>query len=299
MSVELSPFADRTVVRSARRLAGKVLGSSTRNAGPLATAAVVGVGLLAPPDDPKQMHPLLLAEGDGPDVPTLFWDSKIADAFLEQSLLEKEDIPNDLIVMGVPTPQYFAGPGDGIECLGRFGTLGALVTTRFGSPGILTAGHVAGPVGAPVTSASDDVGVVIFSEDPGDAPVMALSVDIAVIATRDLKPQYLGIPPIVDTITPSSNEVVTIYGRSRLSSTIQGYCFYVKIGRGLAADVWMTSQSISRAGDSGAPVLVSNSETEDFAFILGHVIGGAEGVTTFIQDIHTQLAVARVQLMLP
>ena len=164
--------------------------------------------------------------------------------------------------------------------------------------GILTAGHVAGPVGAPVTSGTDDVGVVIFSENPAENGGMAASVDVAVIATRDSKPEYTGIPAIIGTAAGRVDQIVTVYGRNRITGTLLAFCSVLRISGGITIDCWMTSQAISGAGDSGAPVLVPEPELEgDFGSILGHVIGGAPGVTTFIQDIHTQLSAARAELL--
>ena len=53
---------------------------------------------------------------------------------------------------------------------------------------------------------------------------------------------------------------------------------------GMWADSYITLQSISQAGDSGAPVFLQGTNT-----LIGHLVGGAPGVISFVQAIEVAL----------
>jgi hypothetical protein len=53
---------------------------------------------------------------------------------------------------------------------------------------------------------------------------------------------------------------------------------------GMWAQLYFTTTAASVAGDSGAPVLASGSND-----IVGHIVGGAPGLTSYIQAIDAQL----------
>lgn len=55
---------------------------------------------------------------------------------------------------------------------------------------------------------------------------------------------------------------------------------------GMWAQLYFTTTAASGPGDSGAPVLASGTSK-----IVGHVVGGAPGLTSYIQSIDVQLQV--------
>jgi hypothetical protein len=67
-----------------------------------------------------------------------------------------------------------------------------------------------------------------------------------------------------------------------------GFCSFVhwpKVG-GTCGDTYFTTSSISTGGDSGAAAIDNASN------MVGTVIGGTAGYTTYIQDVRYQLAQA-------
>ena len=59
---------------------------------------------------------------------------------------------------------------------------------------------------------------------------------------------------------------------------------YVPSMRGMWAQVYFTTDDASQPGDSGCPVLRSGTDE-----LVGHVVGGAPGMTSWIQAIDVQL----------
>jgi len=210
-----------------------------------------------------------------------------------------EEIPESAVFMGMPAPEPHFGPADGAKSSGNFGTLGTLVTTNQGTLGILTAGHVAPILTARVHSNGEQVGSVVYTASPlTSAPGVACD-DVAVV---EIDPAALPsatsfsasvAPPITMSRVVAANSgqrLVRYSTRGQQADGILAKAPWLDSPNlvGMWRDVYMTFGPISIQGDSGAPVLVEGTNE-----IVGHVVGGSPGFSSYIQDINTQLTASQ------
>lgn len=205
--------------------------------------------------------------------------------------------PENLTIVGLPPIHNFASrlsSGTRI-CVGsQLGTLGVRVSLAGGRPGYVTAGHAAPTVGAVVSVDAEPVGTVLTSTSRETAgrnrePIA----DIAVITLNDgvaeLPP---GGPPITTPIIPAISEHVTRLGTAPPSGQVWAFApeLYVDSYAGWGEAILCSP--MSAAGDSGSAVVRYNDEST----CIGHVVGGAEGYLTVVQQLEYQLESAGVAL---
>ena len=76
---------------------------------------------------------------------------------------------------------------------------------------------------------------------------------------------------------------LTAFGTSQTMGFVAQ--LFVPSMAGMWADLYFTTTAASVQGDSGAPVLAAGTNS-----IVGHIVGGAPGLTSYIQSIDVQLA---------
>jgi hypothetical protein len=199
------------------------------------------------------------------------------------------DVPKGTVVLGLKAPSPHFGPGNSVECSGKRGTLGAIVKTTAGATGILTAGHVGEPLGAVAHCEDLTIGTVTYSDDPAFKLPNTLSADVAVITVNPSAKGSLELPTQIAGIAKagSSDRIESHCVTGCHTTGILGKSPWIFIPQmaGMWADVYLTHSPISDPGDSGAPVFLEGTNK-----IVGHVVGGAPGMLTFVQDIDCQLA---------
>jgi hypothetical protein len=223
----------------------------------------------------------------------LFVDSRAEDWL--HSVLKEEfntSLPDDFKVVQIlpPIPQSSA-----CMCRGRRSTLGADVFVPGGGrPAVLTAGHIATPVGELIQTESGNIfGEVIFTESPSSQPPAIARADVAVVEIHDnrqheersFKP---GSPPY-----PGQGvSVIGADGRGRRTSinTAAHWIYSPQLG-GRWGEIYVTDEVVSSDGDSGAPVTLEGNS------IIGHVVGVIPDEGTLVQDLDYQLARAGVELL--
>jgi hypothetical protein len=208
------------------------------------------------------------------------------------------DTPNGTVALGLKAPSPHFGPGKSVECGGRRGTLGAIVKTTAGATGLLTAGHVGGPLGAVAHCEGSAIGTVTYSDDPAFKPPNTVSADVAVITVNPSAIGSLSLPTQITGIAkvgPSDRvESHCVTGCNTTGILGKAPWIFIPQMAGLWADVYLTHSPISVAGDSGAPVFLQGTNK-----IVGHVVGGAPGMLTFVQEIDCQLSACGCMLYPP
>lgn len=251
---------------------------TTRLAGDIYGAGMVSVG-------PRDYPFMLLDEEIAPPEPL-----PISDVPTARDALYVLDVgyPSSLFVMGVPAPTLQFGPGGPIECAGRSGTAGALVTTPIGRVGLMTAGHVAPLLGSVVSSGSKRLGRVWFAEEPNAGPPFHHTRDVSVILLDDEAAPLSGLAIRATGISDGNRESITAYGRTGKPRSTEVLSFTTWFcPKSLLIrwdDVYQTQIPISDVSDSGAPVLL-----DDTRALIGHIVGGSPSASSYIQAIDTQL----------
>jgi hypothetical protein len=239
--------------------------------------------------------------------PVLLCDRRIYDSPAEPGSLEpirssqslrdlfRGEEYEDTLIYVIPEPVPSFAIGEGVNGPGTFGTLGAVVTEKSGACRqlICTAGHVAG-VGSTVTDTHAITGNVVWSHNPGATASVAPAADVALI-----EPITAGFGAALVAINGSSRSQpgsrVEVHGAITPHGTSQTMGFtsalFVPQMAGMWAQLYFTTTAASASGDSGAPVLAAG--TND---IIGHVVGGAPGLTSFIQSIEAQLQATNAKL---
>ena len=183
-------------------------------------------------------------------------------------------------ILPVKPPQRQVSPGGQITgpSVGTVGTVGTQVTWSSGN-GFLTAGHVAPTVHAPVFEGNTNIGAVVWSNDPAGHGT-AVEPDIAVI---ELASGVKVTNPITRTATAGPAATITIHS-SQTPGTIMGMSqfLFMQQQNATCGDIYFTTAEITASGDSGGPVLLGSD-------VIGHVVGGSPGITSFIQDVNYQL----------
>lgn len=272
----------------------------------------IDVESIAPPDLARRGNPLDLVYGagiilldgrsEGTDrrsAPVLLCDPAISTAGLPGAIepLEDNDVLSELGVPGldhetllfiIPKPIPYFATAECVSGPGTTGSLGAVVREKAGQQRTLitTAGHVAA-VGAQVTDAHGISGTVVWSHNPTASPSAAPAADIALIEPSS-GGCGSGSVTINRTTISRPGDGVDVHGAltSAASSQTMGFtpALFVPQMAGMWAQLYFTTTAASVPGDSGAPVLASGSND-----IVGHIVGGAPGLTSYIQAIDAQL----------
>jgi hypothetical protein len=192
------------------------------------------------------------------------------------------DLHDPTLVVGLERPQEHVAPGDPVVCLGMRGTCGVAVSTEQGNPAFLTAGHVARPVGTTVDDATGRIGTVVWSDSLADHRPGEVCADAGVVELRaDIPVQ--GGPGIAVSGSASQLAHVVSHGqrgpRSAWLRVPLMPSFALTTNEGAWGDVFLTDQAISIGGDSGAPVLLDETNT-----LVGLIVAGA-GSYSLVQDI--------------
>jgi hypothetical protein len=241
-----------------------------------------GAGVVQLPGDE---HPLVVVNEDL--APSEFVPLEKAPTARELLMSFAGEPPPDAWVIGIPEPRPFFGPGDRAYCWAKHGTLGARVVSAKREAAFLTAGHFGTPVGASVGCGNKHLGRVAFSIDPAQMPAGTASADVAVVVVDD-PAAAAGGARVAGAATASGGCRVTCIagGSGTWTATVMAKSAFIYIPSmtGMWGDTYMTLQGPSVPGDSGAPVFLEGTEN-----LIGHTVGGAPGVMSFIQDIDLQL----------
>jgi len=210
-----------------------------------------------------------------------------------------DGLPSDVepaaLIVPEPEPQF--QPGEKIIQGARFGTVGCRVISREGEPGVTTAGHVVTGVGALARSGPKGIlGRVTYCSDPARVPLAAAVADIAVIVpTNRARPGPPSGGLLVSRAAPAqAGDLFTSYGV--VSGPQHMQCaglmnpLFIPSMAGMWGSVYMTTEGLTRSGDSGGMVLSGAGE------LTGHVVGGSGSFTSWVQDATFQLAQAGAQL---
>lgn len=197
------------------------------------------------------------------------------------------DLPRTRVIpLPEPLPHFASGAQSaGITQSGTFGA----VFRESGIAGrslITTAGHVA-PFGTTVRDTAGHAGHVVWSHDPAAVAGIGAAADIALV-----DPAPFGISPggvsFNGTTQSQPGGAIEVRGAQTLfgQSLTMGFvpALFVPAMAGMWGQVYFTTGGCSVPGDSGAPVVAPGSNE-----IIGHVVGGAVGITSYIQSIDIQL----------
>lgn len=263
---------------------------------PDAFSAVFGAGIIEQPDGPRAVvfvdqRTAPSAESRPRRLPEVRELPEIAALLAEHDI----QVPPRAVVLALPPahPQY--GTGRHVKGPGTAGTLGARVLTTSGKDGILTAGHVA-PMGAVMRNHDDQLADTVFSIDPAQVPAAQVTADVAVLEPHLPSAWHPGIA-VTGVTTPGIGDMVTLVGdvSGHQSSRIiaASDALWLSRSSGMWASVYLTTESFSQQGDSGAPVTAEGSSD-----LVGHLVGGSGVVTSYVQSIDVQLGVTGATLSL-
>lgn len=200
--------------------------------------------------------------------------------------------PENAVVASLPLPTELGDRVHGDE----YGTAGLPVRLADGSPGILTAGHVAKTVGQGITVDKRLIGHVVYSNYRALHPYPDACADVAVIRlTEDPAPELesLGVKGIADA---SELSVVRALNSSKTNPqggvvrSVHGTFALDEFGKWL--DVALVDQAISVPGDSGSAVVNEQN------MAIGQVVGGHPGGYSLVQSVELLLRDAQVTLRL-
>lgn len=189
--------------------------------------------------------------------------------------------PEETVVLAIPSPVPQFASGALAQGPGTRGTFGARVTVN-GREAILTAGHVADK-GQVVRDAEDRKGTVSYSISPTRTATGEVVADVAVVVPHldGAWEQALDYADLGDVTGGSS---VTMFGAESGKCTdriwIVGWFVWGDNAPGQWKDVAVTTQVISEQGDSGAPVVLEDSDD-----LVGHLVGAVPGKGSLVQDI--------------
>lgn len=237
----------------------------------------------------EEQRPALLVNGrllqdQGPDWILSEWVGSVLERL--GLLGERQTI---LLPIDTPRPQF--DPGSGAEATGAKGTFGARVKSAEGEEGILTAGHLA-TKDSLVRDLGGRLGNVVFSVDPAQVPALTVTADIAVVVPLTPAPPAAPSPLYAGYGSALPGTAVTVYGAASgvQHAAVMGLVtpsLFVPSMSGQWASTYILTRAASKGGDSGAPVV-----RDDTKELIGHVVGGDEQTTTFVQSIDVQLAAA-------
>lgn len=251
------------------------------------TATVAGTGAAVRGDRAGELRPALFVHWGADLVGEDFSLAASDRRSLRRSLdLDFDDAPTFDIVF-LPHSRAYGAAARSVRAA-RAGTLGARVHDARGVDCVITAGHVAPRVGEVATSGGRPIGEVVFSVSPQQQPPNVASADVALIDVSnwfdDDGPQHSTEP-----VAAQLRMMLTAYGaasgvQSAWVKGIVGSYVGEHDTHGDWSDVLVTMGSLSAPGDSGAIVMV-----EDTDGIVGHVVGGFPGIHSLVQDVTFQL----------
>jgi hypothetical protein len=257
---------------------------------PVRTDPLLGAGVFS---DGRHEAPMVLVDAElAPELPrgtaVAIGESETGYGLAARlAELAGESVTSRTVLLAVPSPEPQFAPGQRAQCAGRQGTFGAWVRNSAGERRILTAGHVVTGVGAIVHDARGGTAQVEAFEDPAmsppDLPVADLAVLNVLSGVDRSGGNWTGPPQVA-----RGGEPLTGYGaQSRTThGEVLAFCTFCAVPRmgGQWSNTYMTQASMSVGGDSGGPVVHS-----DTGSIVGHIVGGAEDLTTWVQEIDYQL----------
>lgn len=195
-----------------------------------------------------------------------------------------ESWATNVFALGITAPELHVSPADDVMAPNP-GTCGSHV--RWGnSQGLLTAGHVGSLLLSAAYSKGTQIGQVVFSCNPANTGAQ-VGADVALIELNH------GVP-LITTITgtaqvePTNN--LLVMNRNRQQVQVMGKANWLTIpsANGTYGEIYFTMGGVTQAGDSGAAVLLQGTQR-----VIGHVVGGSTGMTSYIQDIDYQLQAIR------
>jgi|SRR5215469_2487765 len=252
---------------------------------------IFGVGLIYREDQKRVVAVVIM---DASDVPAAFPQvvelatvprAKNALATLFGGSADMEAMfTADVFAVGVPTPELQVATGDMIMAP-NVGTCGS--SARWAnSQGILTAGHVGSAPSAAFSNGAH-IGNVVFSRNPANGGAQ-VGADVALV---ELNPGMHLNKSVTGTVRaqPTSNVLIMRpNGGSPVQVIAKTNWFYIPASNGTYGDVYLTMTGVTQPGDSGAAVLLQNTQS-----LVGHVIGASGRITSYIQDIEYQLQMIR------
>lgn len=195
------------------------------------------------------------------------------------------NVVDDAVALSISDPQLLAAPGDPVSSAVT-GTAGVQLNWGAGLVGILTAGHVCKSTSNAVT-VGGMAGSVALALDP-TSHGGSVEADVSVIQLTTSVP---ATSQITSTTVATGGDSVTIATRSGKSVTtkIMGLLqwLWLPSSNCTCGQVYLTTTNVTVSGDSGAPAKKGSE-------LVGHVIAGSPGMTTFIQAIDYQLQEIRV-----
>ncbi len=198
-----------------------------------------------------------------------------------------EEIPDeDGRIIRMPRVFQQAAAGSRVAGI-SLGTVGPAAKST-GSNGFLTAGHVVGSGGNVKDASGKVIGTIRQSFDP-KALTSASNVDVAYVEMKT--PAATTVCTLGSRLTSSSSSIQVILNSGTTSASVVSKAAWYLISGACYNDVYLTGKACTSPGDSGALAAVSRGA-------VGLVVGGASGVSTFIQDIHTQLAAFKLPVRL-
>lgn len=201
---------------------------------------------------------------------------------LEEML--RVDLPEPLIVVPLipPIPFRKRVPGTGLLVGDRHGTAGNYAEWN-GQQGFLTAGHVAPMLHAPVRDRGGNrLGLVAETLHRHNTPPAPGCPDVAFIKTPSIPPSVR--PAAVR--APIEGEGLRLIGQKGPATTwVQGIAQVLRVRRTEPAwgEVILTGDPVAVPGDSGGAVYGTD------VALVGHIVGGAPGAYSVVQDIQYQL----------
>jgi hypothetical protein len=244
---------------------------------------ILGAGLVM---SQNELHPFVVIAQENTDTsPGMRPLSQVRDAweFIESILGSPPDWLSSMWAFVIPSPEPYIAAGDPISSP-NIGTVGCQASWT-GGAGFLTAGHVAPTAGVGVFNGRVRLGTVKYANNPagsGTAP----QADISVV---ELPAGTTFTPRLGTAAAASPNSSVIVRSATVARGTIMALCSFVywpRIG-GTYGDSYLTTTAISAGGDSGSAVVDANTNA-----VIGLVVGGSAGMTTFIQDVRYQVAQA-------
>ena len=192
----------------------------------------------------------------------------------------------DAIVLPISEPELLAAPGDAVSSAFN-GTAGVQLNWGPGLDGLLTAGHVCKST-TNAASVAGTKGSVVLALDPTNHGGL-VEADVSIIQLASAVP---AASCITTTATAMAGDTVTVSNRmgKSVSTKVMGQLqwLWIPSSKCTCGHVYMTTQNVTVAGDSGAPVRKGSD-------LVGHVIAGSPGMTTYIQEIDYQLQEIRAQ----
>ncbi len=280
----LAQFAGRERLDIAARAA--LLAGALQSSGSAAMEVIFGAGLIALDDSSiPQLVPVALVNSEKVDHPrgqTSLSEVGQALQIANNALgLDANSWLEGVRAWVMLPPSLRLSPGDRISSP-AIGKIGCAASWTGGS-GFLTAGHVAQAYGKDVYVGGSHVGTVAYANDPRNGGT-AIEADIGIVEYAN--GAFISPPPrLSGTALASPSSSVTVHARAAASADIMGYCSYIFLPSiyGTLGDTYFTTKDVTSGGDSGSATSAQNS-------VVGIVVAGSAGFTTYIQDIHYLLA---------